>query len=348
MLKHLTKIMLLAGTCLALAAPANAQINWSGYGELSGGGGTSALSSQIGDCTSNSCYSFAGSHLSHTPQVWAGEVHVNSEFATGQSIQLDLEGRNLRDASSPSYAYNSDKVTSYGMGVHFALTGDQYRVGEFISVGNSDGQYSKNRLVTGGLEGEWFFDRFTVLSQITYSRAAQGDFVDSGLNSLYLYTGGRYFAFDNLMFEADAGAGTIESTPLRPTGTGVSYNGNAVHWSAKAEYRFQDFPISLLFNYQGSYSTWQSDSARWMRLPCGSSDVYVRNTQNWRRSENLVMLSLRYYFGQDSLIANDRKGASLKDYNPWYGADPVTEAFVGNQPYAVLTSAPAGCGPPRP
>jgi hypothetical protein len=74
----------------------------------------------------------------------------------------------------------------------------------------------------------------------------------------------------------------------------------------------------------------------------------VRNTQNWRRSENLVMLSLRYYFGQDSLIANDRKGASLKDYNPWYGADPVTEAFVGNQPYAVLTSAPAGCGPPRP
>jgi hypothetical protein len=48
------------------------------------------------------------------------------------------------------------------------------------------------------------------------------------------------------------------------------------------------------------------------------------------------MLGLRYYFGQGSLLSNDRSGASLEDYNPWYGTQPdMTTANGDNPPIAV-------------
>ncbi|HUO98484.1 MAG TPA: hypothetical protein VMU01_07435 [Rhizomicrobium sp.] len=47
------------------------------------------------------------------------------------------------------------------------------------------------------------------------------------------------------------------------------------------------------------------------------------------------MLTVRFYFGQDSLIANDRKGASLADYNPWYGAEAVAEPYLGDRDYTA-------------
>jgi hypothetical protein len=44
---------------------------------------------------------------------------------------------------------------------------------------------------------------------------------------------------------------------------------------------------------------------------------------------NLFRITLRYFFGQQSLIANDRTGAAMTDRNPWYGENPVTRAPAG-------------------
>lgn len=221
-------------------------------------------------------------------------------------------------------------------------------MGEFVSIGNSDWAQTNNRLVSTGLEGEWFFDRTTLFSQLIYSRTVQGgfgwiqdlrSFTNIGLNSWYLYTGARYFLRNNLMFEADAGAGTIESDGSRFGHSAAEYfatesNGNILHWSAKTEYRFQDLPVSLAFNYQGSYGTWNRHSYGSGVYPYPHPYQYDYNVmRTWRRTENLFMLSLRYYLGQDSLIANDRNGASMSDYNPWYGAKPVTEAFIGDSSF---------------
>ncbi len=327
---HPTKIMLLAGACMVLALPANAAINWSGYGELGGGGMPDS------------------SPLYSTPLVLAGGAHVNAAFESGLNLQFDVEGtRDFFDITIPAGSYydspglNRDKMTKYGVGIHLALRGDQYRLGGLASIGNSDWAHYNNRLVTVGVEGTWFLDRTTLFSQLTYSRAVQGEFAGTGLDSPYLYTGARYFFRDNLMFEADAGAGTIESndmmytrTDIGPVNTTVitsdtNYNGNALHWSTKIEYRFQDLPVSLAFDYRGSYATW----SHWHTITASSSsgaNFFCNASFTVHRTENLFMVKLRYYFGQDSLIANDRNGASISDYNPWYGVEPVSEGFAGN------------------
>ena len=47
-------------------------------------------------------------------------------------------------------------------------------------------------------------------------------------------------------------------------------------------------------------------------------------------AEYFAAESMRNYLGQNSLIANDRNGAGMNDHNPWSGAEPITEAFMGD------------------
>jgi len=117
--------------------------------------------------------------------------------------------------------------------------------------------------------------------------------------------------------------------------TGES-NGGMLHWSTKVEYQLETLPVSLVLNYQGSYGTWSRDTAASGDYgPGGPPPGWLVHysydyAHTWRRSENLLMLSVRYYIGQDSLMANDRNGAGLSDYDPWYGVEPVTEPFLGD------------------
>lgn len=353
---HPTKILLLAGACLVLAAPANAGVDLSGYGELSAAIALPSQSQRICNLYSSAPCSPYGQFAPSTPSALAAGAHVNIVLNSGLNLQFDAEGnlttlRHIQTFESSSTA----RVTKYGMGVHLDRSGDIYRWGGLVSVGNSDNGWSHNRLISGGLEGERFFDRFTLFSQLTYSRAIQGDFSSSGLNSWQLHAGARYFYLDNLMFEANAGDAVIGSGELQTlqtyssptftyyTFTDTDYSGNALQWSAKAEYRLDDFPASLALSYQGSYATWQS----YIRgisppPPCGRSFSFFSMSNEFRRTDNLFMLSLRYYFGRDSLIANDRSGAGMSDYNPWYGVQPVAEAYAGSDYRPVVfATAPA-------
>ena len=118
--RHLTKIMLFAGACMALAVPANAETNWSGYGELSGGIGPS-FSSAIKNCSGIYC----STHYSNTPTDMAGCVHVSMVFDSGLSLQFDAEGNSrFLGGSTSSYIPNFGRVTKYGVGVHLDATGD--------------------------------------------------------------------------------------------------------------------------------------------------------------------------------------------------------------------------------
>jgi hypothetical protein len=212
------------------------------------------------------------------------------------------------------------------MGIHLDLTRDQYRIGALVSIGNSDLKYADNRFVSAGLEVAWFFDRTTVFSQLIHSHAIQGDEAGRGLRSWYLYTGARHFLRDNLMLEADAAAGSMTDTNV---GGGFDWftssdNGHALHWSTKVEYRFEELPVSVALSYFGTYLNWHRYDAGWEGVPCGPV-TYTSIDSTWHRTDTLFMLNLRYYFGRESLIANDRHGASMNDYNPWYGAEAVME-----------------------
>jgi hypothetical protein len=334
--KHLTKTVLLAGACMALAAPATAGIDLSGYGELGGGVGPATFSGTMKNCSGIYC----SNHDSNTPTALVGDVHISVPLDAAFNFQFDAIG-NRRFLGRVPYTDgpNSRGATKYGLGVHLDQSGDDYRGGILVSVGNSDWTWIHNRLLSAGLEGEWFLDRTTLFSQLIYSRAVQGYFAQRGLNSWYLYTGARYFLRDNLMFEADAGAGAIETGKTLSVYSAAKYSadaqsGNILHWSAKAEYRFEDLPASLIFNYQGSYGNWNEHLSGSGVYPYPQPYQYTYDVRtSWGRTENLFMLSLRYYFGGDSLIANDRHGAGMNDYNPWYGAEPIMEPFMDNEFY---------------
>lgn len=346
MARLLSKFMLFAGACLALAAPAYAGLDLFGYGELGAGISLSALSTPSHSCLTWGSQQYCGSsdfHDSSTPKDFAGSIHIGTPIYAGLSLQLDLEGKRLFLGTLPSqfnpYQFVSRRVNKYGLGVHLDWTDDDYRVGWIASIGDSDwmSQYN-NRLVSAGLEGEWFLDRFTFLSQAIYSHAVSGPFMGRswtgrGLNSWYLYSGARYFFRDNLMFETDVGAGTVTNGG---SWFGGESNGGMLHWSTKAEYRLEEYPVSFVLDYQGSYGTWSRHTAESGDYgPGGPPPGWLvhfsyDDTHTWRRSENLLMLRVRYYIGPDSLIANDRKGAGLSDYNPWYGVEPVTEPFLGD------------------
>jgi hypothetical protein len=338
-MKHPLKWLLFAGSCFLLAVPANAQVNWSGYGELEGGGGLYHGSEN------------ATSFPTSTEWVTAGAGRVNLTLDSGLDLQLDAQGRgNLFEAKVPagwSTLQNPKDQWTYGFGAHFDLRGDEYRAGTLFSFGDGD-------WFSTGLEGAWYLDRTTLFSQFTYSAAFHSPGPLGNPHYWYLDVGGRYFLLDNLMFELNGGAGIVDAAhaPLQSSFTSNSTdilgsvsvtsttimggtNGDILHWSAKTEYRFDGLPLSLAFDYQGTYATArQLDSTSFaFKLNGTPFGGYSCNSSGrWKRTENVVMLRLRYYFGEASLIANDRYGAGMNDYNPLYGAEQVSDAGSGYVP----------------
>ena len=322
------KIALLSGACLLLAVPAHG-IEWSGYGEVRGGGGS---------------YHTENMHLlvAKGNSEWsvAGSAHANMAFASGLNLQFDLEGKKdffQLDYLYDYYAYNPenrDTASSYGFGIHLNGRWNDYRFGPLLSFGNA-------HWLTAGFEAARYFEKTTLFAQATYSADLKNDPYTA--NYWYLQTGGRYFPQDNLMFELGLGAGiidainepsisaytrTFDSASYTATSTYGGINGNMVLWSAKAEYRFEAMPISIGLDYQGSYATKR-------RLVMTRYDFDHTWGYSWHggtkanRLENLFMLKLRYYLGTASLIAHDRDGASMNDYNPLYGVTAIPEADAG-------------------
>jgi hypothetical protein len=255
MARRLTKIMLLAGTCLALAAPANAQINWSGYGELSGGGGEWISSDAItsGVCvlppptippppgwtwTQVPCRGAYDFHIPRTEVFFNGNVHANAVFTSGFGIQLDAEG--FDDRFTSRFVYGSgNSTTGYGFGLHLNQGDGDYRAGVMFSGGN----VANDWLFSVGPEGEWFFKDVTLFAQGVYSHGTPSG---GNMSSSYLHTGLRYFYSGNLMFEGGFGTGTAQinyQTHYQTQST--SDHIEALQLDAKAEYLFHDFPLRV-------------------------------------------------------------------------------------------------------
>jgi len=341
---NLAKIVFIGATWLALAVPAEADITLSGYGELGTGGGFYHVSPDyVGSISPN----YNGSI--HALGTMSGAAHVNLAFDNGVNLQFDAEGQkdffDLGDSFGGIRTNGFDKSTTYGFGAHFNLGDDDYRFGFLGSMGNVEWGNGAYQLYSTGLEGAWFLDRTTLFSQLVYSDTRRR--VD--LRSLFLRMGARYFLEDNLMLGAHLGAGVIDATPSTsympfpgsPPSSGISAlylvgiggrggigNGNMLNWGTGAEYRFTDWPLSLGFDYRGSYATWRNLDVITFYWSNGSS-YSCNGSLTYHRTEHLFMVRLRYYFGLESLFANDRKGASMNDYNPWYGAEPIAEADSG-------------------
>ncbi|MGB8603058.1 MAG: hypothetical protein WCD42_12765 [Rhizomicrobium sp.] len=289
----------LAGACALLAVPAAASENTvSGYGEIFGGMGYQTEANHYKD-------SFGpGTHDQGDTSTFGGSGHINMNLSPDIGVQFDVSGQNI--------GYGSTNTSSDGFGAHLYSRKANSLFGVFGSVGN----VKDSRFVTAGLDGKWFLDGLgapntSLDAQVSYSSVIQGDLQYTRADSWNAYLGANYFFTDNLAFSGGVGA-ALEQNDYAADGS-YRNNVNLVNWNAKVEYKLHNMPLSVFASYQGNYIS------NFNKLNDSSSDY----DQKMISPNNMLMVGLRIYFGENSLRDNDRNGASLADHNPWYGTQPT-------------------------
>ena len=215
------------------------------------------------------------------------------------NLQADFSAEGNLDETSADDTYQH----SYGGGLHVGWRDPELgSFGAFGSAGhvkiNNVGGNDPDTVAWGiGLEGQAFFDAFTLYLQAGYldrETLSSGGDVDALKNAGFGRVVGRYFCGDNLKLESEV---SYTQGKMDPDEDNVWILG----WGADVEYRLGGTPVSGFVGYTGARYDQDDDS-----------DVLY---------EHRVGFGVRVYFGQESLIANDRHGASfdLPRYLEWNG-----------------------------
>ena len=214
-------------------------------------------------------------------------------------LQADFSAEGNLDERSADDTYEH----SYGGGLHVGWR-DPKRgsFGVFGSAGNVEinnaGDNDPDTVVWGvGLEGQAFFDPFTLYLQAGYldrESVSSGGDIDALKNAGFGRVVGRTFCGDNFKFESEI---SYTQGKMDPDGDDVWVLG----WGVEFEYRLGDTPVSGFVGYTGARYDQDDD---W--------DVLY---------EHRIGFGVRAYFGQESLKANDRHGVSLDlpRYTEWNG-----------------------------
>jgi hypothetical protein len=205
-------------------------------------------------------------------------------------LQTDFSGEGTVHNRSSDDTY----LGSFGGGLHAGWRDPELgSLGAFGAVGNLrindlDGKDPKTVAWGIGLEGQLYFDSTTVYLQTGYldrEPVSSGGDKDALKNAGFLRGVGRYFCGENLEFQAEA---SYAQGKMDPDGDNVLIAG----WGAEVEYRLADTPIAGFVGYTGAY--------------------YFQDDDSDKLFENRIGFGVRVYFGQPSLKANDRHGASLE------------------------------------
>lgn len=232
--------------------------------------------------------------------IWTLGAGATLDGALGSwHLQTDFSGEGNLNSRSASDTY----LGSFGGGLHAGWRDPELgSLGAFGTVGNvrihANGERDPRTLLWGvGLEGQLFFDPATLYVQTGYlDREAVEDGGDkAGMkNTGFVRLLGRYFIGDDFKIQAE---GSYAQGRMDPDSDNLFIGG----WGAELEYRLANLPVSGFLKYSGAYF-FQDDDVDKM----------------W---ENRIGFGVRVYFGQPSLKANDRHGASLDlpRYLQWDG-----------------------------
>ncbi|MGH6685074.1 MAG: tail fiber domain-containing protein, partial [Pseudolabrys sp.] len=230
------------------------------------------------------------------------------------STQIDIQAEGTRynipsALLAPGFA-GSSSTLSYLAGGHLNWRDSQTGlVGVFGGIGDAGGNTgtfgSNNSGVRHGvigLEGQYYWNALTLYGQAGYdSTMSMGNLaIFDNLHAWFLRGTGRYFFSPNFMVEGTAqyanGAAEYTST------ANPNADFNTWLWRLKAEWKPDAMPFSLFATYDGSRTSY-------------ANNVTFR-TASERVTENRLMAGLRLYMGQDTLLANDRTGATLNIIDP--------------------------------
>jgi len=297
-----------------------------GYVEVYGGWASTRFSDnfcQVG----LGCDSF-----SETFRGWAlgGAGRGNYWVSPNMSVQLDAqaEGTSYKEDFGGGLTQNFSNH-SYLIGGHINWRDSQRGLlGVFAGAGDAGGAFGDpRRHVVGGVEGQLYWNQFTLYVQGGYDTIVGGSF-DGEPHAWFVRGTGRYLVTPNTVIEGTVlyANGKIEFNPLvEPPGAGTSQDFQTWLWEAKLEHRFATTPFSAFVKYCGSETKY--DTRTTFSIPPDTFTVETKVT------DHRVLVGLRLYMGQNTLQSNDRNGATL---------DIIDPLSIQSGP---LMTPPAGGGP---
>ncbi|HWX29001.1 MAG TPA: tail fiber domain-containing protein [Steroidobacteraceae bacterium] len=254
------------------------------------------------------------------------------------SVQMDAQAEGTQyivppDLVGPGFSAKFSTL-SYLVGGHANFRNSQTGlIGVFGAIGDASGNITTDTLFTtsrgvrhasGGLEGQYYWNALTLYGQVGYDASLDMGNTASvdDVHAWFVRGTARYFFMPNFMVEGTAqyskGAVGFTSFGLATPDTGFDM------WRAslKAEWRPWTMPFSIFGKYEYNQTNYAQNT--------------VRFTPNERIAENRVMGGIRFYLGQNTLLANDRTGATLDILDTLGG--PTSPLTFGGQARVVFVS----------
>jgi len=289
-----------------VAAPALPRA--SGYIEASSG------ASWLRDLVDDPAFFAPDTRFSGWPLAGAGRANWWATQNISVQVDAQAEGTRYDIPSALLFGPGSGHFStlSYLAGGHANFRNSQMGLlGVFGAIGDASGNSTTQgvnnsgvRHGTLGFEGQYYLNALTLYGQGGYdSTFDMGNlaFVDK-VDAWFVRGTGRYFIFPNFMIEGTGqyAAGSVEHTNFGTATPNTDFK--TWLWRLKAEWKPGTLPFSLFATYQGNQTNYDRN------LVFGTSSEHV--------TENRVMAGLRLYMGQNTLLANDRTGATLDIIDP--------------------------------
>jgi hypothetical protein len=231
-----------------------------------------------------------------------GAGRGNYWLSPNMSMQLDAQAEGIsyrfRDGPNNGTTFNGSHH-SYLIGGHFNWRDSQRGLfGVFAGAGDYGGFFdqAKRHVVVGG-EGQIYWNQFTLYVQGGYNTTV-GTY-ETELNNWFIRGTGRYFFTPNTMLEGTVlyANGDVDVDLFFDPDFSISFQ--TWLWEAKLEHRFATTPFSLFAKYRGSEHKFD--------------DIlfFGPNVREFKVTDHRVLVGLRLYMGENTLLSNDRHGATL-------------------------------------
>lgn len=240
-------------------------------------------------------------HISGYVEAYLGGIYLSAEGGHETATTAGGVGRvnfpidsrwNIQtDAFVDSLWVEDNNIYGYGGAVHgYWRDPSTYALGGFASVTGYGGDFGGPNLYSFavGPEAQLYMGNVTLYGQVNY-----GQLRASGESGHFDNWGGRgvvrYFAQDNLRFDGELGFSRL---------SGFGAHLDTVSGALQAMYRFSGTPISLFGRYQLDHISAGGG------IGGGSINVHK------------YVVGLRASFGSDTLLDEDRNGATMDTYRP--------------------------------
>lgn len=248
-----------------------------------------------------------GNHYRGYNTSFGGNARVNFWLSPRTSLQIDVDGEGTDSIAAWENDYNKANGR-YNMDIaaHWAWWRDPTRgaLAVFANITKAGNIYYSSYngdMVQGliGFEGQYYMNNWTWYGQLGYmarlNQNASGGYGMSPRDTLFARGVARYFYTPNDRLQAEIGfARSGGQCAYNDCGTYGTSHPTYVNWGAVYEHRFAGSMWSMYGEYAGFRVSGRNDS-----------------DGSFHATSNNLMGGIRLHFGQPTLLAEDRNGATF-------------------------------------